>query len=372
MLGGLFSLALLFVTISEQNLVDDLGHQWVSVYRRSYFSQARDAMIELHSGRINLVANLLDEADWRSIRLGDRAYPFKRQMFAGLCAALLGQEKYAELLRRAGEWRLLDGRDFDALAFWYEALYRSTDRQEEALEGLAENWRRLPDSHLLRRFYAQALFDSGQKAKAVEISRSFRAERIERATKGWRLHWKWKLRHALFLPFEELKLHLSEIRLVPAWENLRAIWQVLMQWKNNKSLKKKGSVALNAFPSRDNTIYFQADIPRNMSTVQIDLPSLTNIKLEKFKLTIDGIAQDLSLVVFDYSGLVSENDWIKTSVQEEPKLIINILGLDSSNAEPIMTLGISFQVLIIDLLDQEELLSYSLATLHKTKSKNMQ
>jgi len=89
-------------------------------------------------------------------------------------------------------------------------------------------------------------------------------------------------------------------------------------------------------------------------------------------LTIDGIAQDLSLVVFDYSGLVSENDWIKTSVQEERKLIINILGLDSSNAEPIMTLGISFRVLIIDLLDQEELLSYSLATLHKTKSKNMQ
>ena len=365
-------LALLFVTFSEQNLVNDLGHQWVSVYRKSYFSQAKDAMIELHSGRINLVANLLDEADWRAIQLGDRAYPFKRQMFAGLCAALLGQEKYAELLRRAGEWRLLDGRDFDALAFWYEALYRSTDRQEEALEGLAENWRRLPDSHLLRRFYAQSLFDSGQKAKAVEISRSFRAELIERATKGWRLHWKWKLRHALFLPFEELKLHLSEIRLVPAWENLRAIWQVLMQWKNNKSLKKKGSVALNAFPSRDNTIYFQADIPRNMSTVQIDLPSLTNIKLEKFKLTIDGIAQDLSLVVFDYSGLVSENDWIKTSVQEERKLIINILGLDSSNAEPIMTLGISFQVLIIDLLDQEELLSYSLATLHKTKSKNMQ
>jgi hypothetical protein len=109
-----------------------------------------------------------------------------------------------------------------------------------------------------------------------------------------------------------------------------------------------------------------------MSTVQIDLPSLTNIKLEKFKLTIDGIAQDLSLVVFDYSGLVAENDWIKTSVQEKPTLRINILGLDSSNAEPIMTLGISFQVLIIDLLDQEELLSYNLATLHKTKSKNMQ
>ena len=362
MFGALVALALIFATFNKHQFIDGLGSGWVTAYKESYASQARDILTELQSGRTDSAVSLLEESDWIKIQFGDRAYRDKKIVLANLCRVLQGNKEYSELLHWAAVWRGLDGRDVNAMAFWYQALYHTIDRKEEGFGGLADTRAKFPKNILAQRFYARALFDSGETVLARAIAQDFQAELIGRVTKGWGLHWKWKIRHAIFWPVRALKQHLAAGELLDAGSDLAEIWRTLLEWKNNKDLKKKGHAIVSVFPDQDDLIHIGADIPRNMSTVQINLPSFINIRISDIDLVIDGVSQDISLVTFKYVNLAPEVGSIKTDGQGDPYLVLNIHGLDKAGDSPLMTVDIIFRISLIDLLGHEEQLSYELAT----------
>ncbi|MDP7453424.1 MAG: hypothetical protein QGE95_14285, partial [Arenicellales bacterium] len=124
----------------------------------------------------------------------------------------------------------------------------------------------------------------------------------------------------------------------------------------------KGHAIVPVFPDQDDLIHIGADIPRNMSTVQINLPSFINIRISDLDLVIDGVSQDISLVTFKYVNLSPDMGSIKTNGQGDPYLVLNIHGLDKTGDSPLMAVAIIFRISLIDLLGHEEQLSYELAT----------
>ena len=143
LIGALLMLTFLFTTLNNKALIDDLGKVWVNAYQGSYSSEARGALVELSSGQTDHAIDLLTKSDWSSIRLGDRGYPFKRQILSNLCRTLYNNKDYQRLLDWATAWRLLNERDVNAIAYNYEALRHTDGRRKEGREGLLENFKKL-------------------------------------------------------------------------------------------------------------------------------------------------------------------------------------------------------------------------------------
>ena len=60
--------------------------------------------------------------------------------------------------------------------------------------------------------------------------------------------------------------------------------------------------------------------------------------------------------VFEAQGSIQANG------DEDPFFLVNILNVDKTGVGPLMKVDISFQIALIDVLGQERLLSYALAT----------
>jgi hypothetical protein len=103
-------------------------------------------------------------------------------------------------------------------------------------------------------------------------------------------------------------------------------------------------------------------MPRNISTIRIDLPPHANLRISDFDLTIDGDSKNLSPDAFEYINLFEAQGSIQADGDEDPFFLVNILAVDKTGVGPFMKVDISFQIALIDVLGQERLLSYALAT----------
>ena len=169
-------LTLLFTTLNNKALINDLGQAWVNVYQESYSDEAREALVKLQLGQADYAIGLLAQPDWSSVRLGDRGYRFKREILSNLCRTLYNNKDYQRLLDWTTAWRLLDERDVDAIAYNYEALRHTDGRQKEGREGLLANFEKFPKNQRLQRFHVRALSDVGkdEKATILAVSRVLR------------------------------------------------------------------------------------------------------------------------------------------------------------------------------------------------------
>ena len=363
LIGALLMLTFLFTTLNNKALIDDLGKVWVNAYQGSYSSEARGALVELSSGQTDHAIDLLTKSDWSSIRLGDRGYRFKRQILSNLCRTLYSTKDYQRLLDWATAWRLLDERDVDAIAYTYEALRHTDGRRKEGREGLLEYFRKFPANGHLQRFYVWMLFDAGEVEQATELADKYLSpDWVRNATVGWELRWQWKTRHVITNYVRLLKQHLANGDWGNAWKVPHEMWRNVLEWKNNELLKEKGYSALSVFPNRDDRIHIIADMPRNISTIRIDLPPHANLRISDFDLTIDGDSKNLSRDAFEYINLFEAQGSIQADGDEDPFFLVNILNADKTGVGPFMKVDISFQIALIDVLGQERLLSYALVT----------
>ena len=363
LIGALLMLALLFTTLNNKALINDLGEAWENAYQGSYSSKARGALAKLQLGQTDYAIDLLAQPDWSSVRLGDRGYRFKHEILSNLCRTLYNNKDYQRLLYWATAWRSLDERDVDAIAYNYEALRHTDGRRKEGREGLLEYFRKFPANGHLQRFYVWMLFDAGEVEQATELAETFLSPDWARsATVGWELRWQWKTRHVITNYVRLLKQHLANGEWGDAWEVPQNMWSSVLEWKNSELLKEKGYSAISVFPNQDDRIHITADMPRNISTVRIDLPPHANLRISDFDLTIDGDSKNLSPDAFEYINLFEAQGSIQADGDEDPFFLVNILAVDKTGVGPFMKVDISFQIALIDVLGQERLLSYALAT----------
>ena len=363
MIGALLILTFLFTTLNNKALIDDLGKVWVNAYQGSYSSEVRGALIELSSGQTDHAIDLLEQSDWSSVRLGDRGYRFKRQILSNLCRTLYNNKDYQQLLDWATAWRLLDERDVNAIAYNYEALRHTDGRRKEGREGLLEYFKKFPANGYLQRFYVWMLFDAGEVEQATALAEKYLSpDWVRSATVGWELRWQWKTRHVITNYVRLLKQHLANGDWGDAWKVPKDMWRNVLEWKNSELLKEKGYSALSVFPNRDDRIHIIADMPRNMSTIRIDLPPHANLRISDFDVTIDGDSKNLHPDAFEYINLFEAQGSIQADGDEDPYFLINILSVDKTGEGPFMTVDLSFQIGLIDVFGEERLLSYALAT----------
>ena len=363
LIGALLMLTLLFTTLNNKALINDLGQAWVNVYQESYSDEAREALVKLQLGQADYAIGLLAQPDWSSVRLGDRGYRFKRQILSNLCRTLYSTKDYQRLLDWATVWRLLDERDVNAIAYNYEALRHTDGRRKEGREGLLEYFKKFPANWHLQRFYVWMLFDAGEVEQATELAEKLLGpDWVQSATVGWELRWQWKTRHVITNYVRLLKQHLANGDWGDAWKVPHDMWRNVLEWKNSELLKEKGYSALSVFPNRDDQIHIIADMPRNISTIRIDLPPHANLRISDFDLTIDGDSKNLFPNAFEYVNLLEAQGSIQADGDEDPFFLVNILNVDKTGVGPLMKVDISFQIALIDVLGQERLLSYALAT----------
>ena len=363
MIGALLMLTFLFTALNNKALIDDLGKVWVNAYQGSYSSEVRGALIELSSGQTDHAIDLLEQSDWSSVRLGDRGYRFKRQILSNLCRTLYNNKDYQRLLDWATAWRLLDERDVNAIAYNYEALRHTDGRRKEGREGLLEYFKKFPANGYLQRFYVWMLFDAGEVEQATALAEKYLSpDWVRSATVGWELRWQWKTRHVITNYMRLLKQHLANGDWGDAWKVPKDMWRNVLEWKNSELLKEKGYSALSVFPNRDDRIHIIADMPRNISTIRIDLPPHANLRISDFDVTIDGDSKNLSPDAFEYINLFEAQGSIQADGDEDPYFLVNILNVDKTGVGPFMKVDLSFQIALIDVLGQERLLSYALVT----------
>ncbi len=363
LIGALLMLTLLFTTLNNKALINDLGQAWVNVYQESYSDEAREALVKLQLGQADYAIGLLAQPDWSSVRLGDRGYRFKHEILSNLCRTLYNNKDYQRLLDWATAWRLLDERDVNAIAYNYEALRHTDGRRQEGREGLLENFKQFPANRNLQRFYVWLLFDAGEVEQATELADKYLSQDwVRNAIVGWELRWQWKTRHVITNYVRLLKQQLANAEWGDAWKVSHDMWRNVLAWKNSELLKEKGYSALSVFPNRGDRIHIIADVPRNISTIRIDLPPHVTLRISDFDLTIDGDSKNLFPNAFEYVNLFEAQGSIQADGDEDPFFLVNVGNVDKTGVGPLMKVDISFQIALIDVLGNERLLSYALAT----------
>ncbi len=363
LIGALLMLTLLFTTLNNKALINDLGQAWVNVYQESYSDEAREALVKLQLGQADYAIGLLAQPDWSSVRLGDRGYRFKHEILSNLCRTLYNNKDYQRLLDWATAWRLLDERDINAIAYKYVALLHTDGRRKEGREGLLENYKKFPKNRHLQRFYVLALSDVGEVEQATELADKYLSQDwVRNAIVGWELRWQWKTRHVITNYVRLLKQQLANAEWGDAWKVSHDMWRNVLAWKNSELLKEKGYSALSVFPNRGDRIHIIADVPRNISTIRIDLPPHVTLRISDFDLTIDGDSKNLFPNAFEYVNLFEAQGSIQADGDEDPFFLVNVGNVDKTGVGPLMKVDISFQIALIDVLGNERLLSYALAT----------
>ena len=200
---GAIIFLVMFFELKDPNFFrfNDWGDQWSSSYYQKHVTKFRELIKPLQKGETDS-AILQLENDWNDLEKRDRAYRLKWKLLLALSEELHQQKRYDELLKWSSEWRAQDDRDIDAIAFYYEALYRSKDKQSEGFDGLKTEWHRFPESSTLAGFYSMALKERGIhdptfEAKRYELHQKFIEQQQQNVLKSAR---RWKVRFYSDIP----------------------------------------------------------------------------------------------------------------------------------------------------------------------------
>jgi hypothetical protein len=355
----------------QGNVVNDVGSWMTSSYTNRFASEKREILRRLEKSEILAAVELLEEKKWREIRLSDRAFPLKRQILQALMYQLHRTKRYEELLHWSGIWIAEDERNVNAMAYWYEALRHSHDRHDEGLQGLKREWHRFPANNLLESFNLMMSYEK-QGYKSLSSAMTIGAKRylssaqdpdwFRSNTQGWELRWHWKIRHVIASYMRHQKQRLTDGEWGELWNAPQELWRTLLDWKNKEQLNTKGYLQLSVFPDLDDRIHIRAEIPRNMSTIRIDLPPHIKMRISELGLTIDGESKHIARDDIEYEHFVENEGSIESDGHWDPFFQINLLGVDKAGEKPLLVVDISFRATSLGDFGKETLLSNKLAT----------
>ena len=357
MMGALVVVVVIFMVFSRPELINMLGSHSILFYRVSFSSEAKNVLGQLTHEKTGNAVKLLQDPKWTNVLLDDKPYYLKREVLKSLCSVFHRNKNYKQLLHWATVWRDLDERDVDAMAFWYEALRHTTDRRKIGVNGLSKGQKQFPRNVLFQRFYFQSQNNSGKSLTQNLAISDTQKLIIQRALKGWELRWWWKLRHALAEPIGKLQQHFMNQNWGGAWSALIRMVQIVKLWAIDKSIEEKGHVAFSIAPDKDDWMHISAVIPRQTSTLRIDLPPFSRVVISELNLTINGILQSLSNDWFEYVNLVVDQDSIKAKGFEDSHFILNMSSLDRFGDDRVMNISIRFKLSVNDLFGNSNNLS---------------
>jgi len=369
-LAIVFSL-LWFLWLYQENLVNNVGSWVISSYTNQFESEANDVLRQLSKGEITAAVELLEEKKWQETAIRDRAFAKKREILKRLAGTLHHAGRFKELLYWSDIWRSQDERNVDAMAYWYEALRHSPDRHAEGVEGLEREHVRFPANTLLNQFVSKHKAEAKnliQDLKEGEIPASHVVEilknpnRLQNVTQGWELRWQWKIRHVAIDYIRNLKQYLTDGEWGDVWKAPQVLWRILSDWNNSDQLHEKGYLELSILPALDDRIHIRAEIPRNMSTLRIDLPSNSMIRIFELSWTIDGEPEQITPDNFEYVNLYQEDGSIKSDGHWDPFFRVNLLGVRKAGESPLMKVDLSFRVALVVPFGRDILLSHRLVT----------
>tara|TARA_B100000959_G_scaffold231682_1_gene248284 strand:- start:249 stop:1373 length:1125 start_codon:yes stop_codon:yes gene_type:complete len=360
MMGALVVVVVIFMVFSRPELINKLGSYSILFYRVSFSSEAKNVLGQLAHQKTGNAVKLLQDPKWTNVLLDDKPYYLKREVLKNLCSVFHRNKNYKQLLHWATVWRDLDERDVDAMAFWYEALRHTTDRRKIGVNGLSKGQKQFLRNVLFQRFYFQSQNNSG-KSLTQNLAISDKQKLIiQRALKGWELRWRWKLRHVLAEPVGELQQHFMNQNWGEAWSALIRMVQIVKLWAIDESIDEKGYVVFSIDPDKDDWMHVSAVIPRQMSTLRVDLPPFSSAIISELNLTIDGILKSLSNDWFEYVNLVVDQDSIKAKGFEDSHFILNMSSLDRLGDDRVMKINIRFKLSVIDLFGNSNNLSHKI------------
>jgi len=240
LLIGAIVFLFVFFDLKDQNFLkfNEWGTQWSTSYNQQHVAEYRELIKQLQEGETDSTILQLQN-EWNDLEKKDRVYRQKRKLLLALSEELHRQQRYDELLKWSSEWQALDDRDIDAIAFYYEALYRSKDKQSEGFNGLKTEWHRFPKSFTLARFYSMALKERGIhdptfEAKKYELHQNVIGQEQQNVIKSAR-QWKVRLYSGLHKPpmtdreYEDY---------VDAHNNLKEAWALISDYLRGEALDR--------------------------------------------------------------------------------------------------------------------------------------
>jgi len=238
LLIGAIVFLFVFFDLKDQNFLkfNKWGTQWSTSYNQQHVAAYRELIKQLQEGETDSTILQLQN-EWNDLEKKDRVYRQKRKLLLALSEELHRQQRYDELLKWSSEWRALDDRDIDAIAFYYEALYRSKDKQSEGFNGLRTEWHRFPKSFTLARFYSMALKERGIhdpsfEATRYELHQKFIEKQQQNVLKSAR---QWKAHLYSGLPKPPMTDREYE-DYVDAHDNLKETWALISDYLRGEAL----------------------------------------------------------------------------------------------------------------------------------------
>jgi len=237
---GAIIFLVIFFDLKDQNFFrfNDWGDQWSSSYYQQHVAKFRELIKQLQKGETDS-AILQLQNDWNDLEKSDRVYRLKGKLLFALSEALHRQKRYDELLKWSSEWRARDDRDIDAIAFYYEALYRSKDKQSEGFHGLKTEWHRFPKSLTLAGFYSLALEERGIHDPTFEtikydLHQHFIQKQQRKVVNSAR---QWKVRLYSGIPTTPMTDREYE-HYVDSRDNLKEAWALISDYLRGEALDR--------------------------------------------------------------------------------------------------------------------------------------
>ena len=353
---GAIIFLVMFFELKDPNFFrfNDWGDQWSSSYYQKHVTKFRELIKPLQKGETDS-AILQLENDWNDLEKRDRAYRLKWKLLLALSEELHRQKRYDELLKWSSEWRAQDDRDIDAIAFYYEALYRSKDKQSEGFDGLKTEWHRFPESSTLAGFYSMALKERGIhdptfEAKRYELHQKFIEQQQQNVLKSAR---QWKVRFYSDIPTTPVTDREYE-DYVDSHNDLKETWALISDYLRGEPLGqysakhgltpsqqaeywiKKGAktktlfgrlhfvanpqttlvskpLGLNLVTNTNNWSRLVLKLGPDTETLRIDLPPKMKLQIDKVRIRTKTMAQSVPLSQIKSKNMAIVNSSLTTT-----------------------------------------------------------
>ena len=355
LLIGAIVFLVIFFDLKDQNFLkfNEWGTQWSTSYNQQHVAKFRELIKQLQEGETDSTILQLQN-EWNDLEKKDRVYRLKRKLLLALSEELHRQKRYDELLKWSSEWRALDDRDIDAIAFYYEALYRSKDKQSEGFHGLKTEWHRFPKSLTLAGFYSLALEERGIHDPTFEtikydLHQHFIQKQQRKVVNSAR---QWKVRLYSGIPTTPMTDREYE-DYVDSHNNLKEAWALISDYLRGEALGqysakhgltpgqqaeywvKKGAktkkqfgrlhfaadpqtslvskpLRLNLLTNTNNWSRLSLTLGPDTETLRIDLPPKIRLQIDKVRIRTKTMAQSVPLSQIESKNMAIVNSSLTT------------------------------------------------------------
>jgi len=278
--GVLLFVALCFsviaiIVVYRGEIVTSAGNEFIADYTKSSSIKFTKALKNLTKGNDESAVSLL--RSWSDVKMIDRLYPMKRQLFIALAKHLYARGQFSDLAKRARQWLDGDDRNIIVAAYWAASLRHERSRADEGKNILARLWTKFPNLTLLTKFYAESAADDGDKAALQRIRAAMQA--------GW----------------EPDKM---------------SDWQIF--WDSGRKFNEKDST-FAAVRKEGKRWRITVQVPYGFTRLRIDPPAQSRLRITGLVYRVGGQKRSVPInLIRNYNMMTRHKEWLQTSGEIDP------------------------------------------------------